>query len=197
MKRSFLAASLATALAAVVAALASTAGVASGESPEGYLHNLAAPPLCAVLGDAPDASLPVCQARFFGPPRVALTSQSVLLRIGDSESSQADCEAFSAGVTTEFRIDGDPVSITTHPCRYVPQPVDNLEGSLPVIPVWVTEFRYLIPAGALAPGVHTVTWTATYNVDVSYSLGCTDPSGRCTTPAGTVVTSTKELTITV
>jgi len=51
-----------------------------------------------------------------------------------------------------------------------------------VFPVWETDFRYLIPAGALTPGVHTVTWTSTFTSDFSYSLGCTDPSGRCTTP---------------
>lgn len=183
-------------LVAVVFALA-TAGVASGESTDGYLHNLAAPPLCALPWQTPDPSLSICQARFLAP-RLALTSQSVLLRIGDFEATQADCTSYDATQTTTFAVDGAPVPVTTQPCRFISQSVDNVV-TLPLAgaqTVWGTDFRYLIPAGSLAPGTHTVTWTATFSSDWSYSLGCTDPSGRCTVPAGTVWTETTTLTIT-
>ena len=175
----------------VGAAVTSVSGMAAAESGDGYLHNLNAPPLCAFPWETPDPSVPICQARFFAP-RLALTSQSVILRIGDVESSQADCEAYSSGVTTTFKVDGGSVPVTTIPCRYTPMTPDNLTA---FGPLWRTDYRFLIPAGSLAVGVHTVTWTATYNVDITFSLGCTDPSGRCTTPAGTVVTATAELTI--
>jgi len=189
MQRLFLLLPVVTA-AAVVTVLASAAGVASAESASGYLHNLAMPPRCALTSETPDPSAPICQLPNFGAPRLALTSQSVILRIGDAESSRADCAAYSAGVTTTFAVDGAPVPITTQPCRFVPK-LDDFQPFW-----WWTEYRYLIPAGSLAPGEHTVTWTATYNTDVSYSLGCTDPSGRCTVPAGTVVSSPTTLTIT-
>lgn len=175
-----------------MAVLVSVAGVASGESTNAYLHTLAAPPVCAFPWETPDPSVSVCQARFFAP-RLALTTQSIILRIGESEGSQADCTAFAAAQTTTFAIDGAPMPIITQPCRYVALAVDNV--SLPALPVWLTEFRYLIPAGALAPGVHTVTWIDTFTSGYSYSPGSGDPSGRCTVPAGTVHTSTTTLTI--
>ena len=178
-------------VAAIFAVGAAGAGVASAESMNGYLHNLAMPPRCALSWETPDPSVPVCQLINFGAPRLALASQSVILRISDVESSRADCAAYSAGVTTTFTVDDAPVPITTQHCRFVPE-----LGDLGELFWWWTDYRYLIPAGSLAPGVHTVMWTATYNTEVSYSLGCTDPSGRCTIPAGTVINSPTTLTIT-
>src|SRR4051812_30452520 len=166
---------------AAAAGLATYGSVARGDSGERYLHSfMNAPPLCPFEWGTPDANVPACQVRFFAP-RLALASQTLLLRIGDFEASRADCAAYAAGVTTTFAIDDVPVSITTLPCRYVPQAVANVtDGCCPIaVPVWMTDFRYLIPAGALHEGVHTVTWTATYTADVSFSLGCDDPSGRC------------------
>jgi hypothetical protein len=173
----------------VTAAVLSALGVANAASADRYLHDPAAPPLCAFPWTTPDPSVSVCQARFFAP-RLALTSQSVLLRIGDAESSRADCVSYDSGVATTFAIDGQGVSITKIPCH--DEPRVNVAG---VMPVWGVDYRHFIPAGTIAPGVHTVTWTSTYTRDVSYSLGCTDPSGRCTVSGGTVVSSTTQLII--
>ena len=176
--------------ALVVLATSWAAGGAAASPAEHYLHSLHAPPLC--LG-APDPSLPVCQARFFGTQWQALTSQSILFRIGDIEASRADCEAFLDATTITFAIDGESVPVTTIGCRYVSRPIDNLPTTF--VGNWGTDFRYLSEPGQLAPGAHTETVTITYNADVSYSLGCTDPSGRCTTPAGTVYHFTSKLTV--
>jgi hypothetical protein len=144
---------------------------------------------------APDPSLPACQVRF--PPGQtgyqALTSQSILFRIGDVEASQADCAAFSAATTVTFTIDGASVPVTIIPCQYIAQPIANLGN---FVGNWFTDRRYLSGPGALAPGVHTETATITYNTSFSYSLSCTDPSGRCTVAAGTVNRFTSTLTVT-
>ena len=181
---------LASALVALAAACA--AGGAAAGPAEQYLHDLAAPPLCPQ--DAPDSSLPVCQVRFFGGSWQALTSQSILFRIGDIEASRADCAAFSDATTVVFAIDGVSVPFTTIPCRFVPRPIDNLGADF--ADSWATDFRYLSEPGALTAGVHTETATITVNSSYSFSLGCTDPSGRCTIPAGTVESFTSELTVT-
>jgi hypothetical protein len=185
------------AVLAISAALLASASVTSAaESADGYLHNIAEPARCAAPGQTPDPTQSVCSAHFFAP-RVALTSQTVLLAISDFEASQGDCTSYGDAQTTTFAVDGAPVPITTQPCRYVPQSVDNVI-TLPVEgydAVWDSERRYLIPAGSLAPGVHTLTWTSTFTSDWSYSLGCGDPSGRCTVPAGSVDTATTTLTV--
>jgi DNA-binding SARP family transcriptional activator len=159
--------------------------------------SLAAPPMCASPSETPNASLSSCQAHFFAP-RVALTSQSVLLTISDWEATRADCATYSAAQTTTFAVDGEPVLYTTVPCQHVTHSIDNVI-TLPLLDAptaWGMQDRYLIPARTLTPGTHTLTWTSTFLSDYSYSLGCTDPSGRCTTKAGTVATSTTNLTIT-
>ena len=176
--------------ALVVLATSWAAGGAAASPAENYLHNLHAPPLC--LG-APDPSLSVCQVRFFGTQWQALTSQSILFRVGEVEASQADCQAVVDGTTITFAIDGESVLVTTIGCRYVSQPIANLPNV--IVGNWFTDFRYLSEPGQLAPGAHTETATFTFNADVSYSLGCTDPSGRCTTPAGTVFHLTSHLTV--
>jgi hypothetical protein len=180
---------LASALVAFAAACA--AGVAAADPAEQYLHNLAAPPLCPQ--DVPDSSLPVCQVRFFGESWQALTSQSIILRIGEIEATQADCAAFSDATTMTFAIDGAPVPVTQIPCRYVARPIDNLGTGW--AGDWGTDFRYLSEPGALAAGQHIEVATLTFNSSYSYSLGCTDPSGRCTVPAGTVNNYTSEITV--
>lgn len=184
-----------TAIVGVLAALSFT-NAASAESTDGYLHNLAAPPLCPLPWETPDPSLPVCQARVFAP-RLALTSQSVVLRIGDFEASQDDCASYFTAQTTTFTIDGAAVPIVVQPCRELPHSIDNVI-TLPAFGadrVWETDYRYLMPAGSLLPGIHIVTWTASFTSSYSYTLGCDDPSGRCTVPAGSVFTSTTTLTI--
>ena len=98
------------------------------------------------------------------------------------------------GVETVATVDGVSVDTTSVPCRFVPRPVDN--QPIPVIPGWVNDTRYVIPAGWLTPGTHTLSTTITYTVDVSYSLGCDDPSGRCTHHAGDTFTFTHSLIIT-
>ena len=98
------------------------------------------------------------------------------------------------GFETVSTLDGVQVDTTTVPCRFVSRPLDN--QPIPVIPGWVYAVRYVIPAGSLAPGTHTLSTTGTYTVDVSYSLGCDDPSGRCTHQAGDTFTVTNSLIIT-
>ena len=192
MKRLLLGTVLAISAALLACASASTAA----ESGDGYLHNIAQPVRCAAQGQTPDPTVSVCSVHFF-QPRVALTSQTLLLAISDLEASRDDCSSYGSAQTTTFSVDGSPVPITTQPCRYVTQSVDN-EFTLPIAganAVWDSEWRYLIPAGSLAPGVHTLTFTSTFTSDYSYSLGCGDPSGRCTVPAGTIDTATTTLTI--
>jgi hypothetical protein len=171
-----------------IAALALGVTTASADPSNAYLYGPALPTRCPVAWQSPDPSVSTCWARFF-VPSIALTTQSVLLRIGDYEASFADCSAFSSSTTTTFQLDGAFVPITNQPCRYLP--LDTTFGQ----PVWRTDYRYLIPAGSLSPGDHTITWTSTFNSGYSYSLGCSDPSGRCPIPAGTVQTSTVTLTI--
>ena len=176
------------ALCLVVTAVA--AAMALGASSDTYLHTLLTPPRCA----AADSGPPTRRSQLLVGLRAlsvrqALTSQSVLVGTLDEESSQADCAASMAGVETVFTVDGVPVSTTTVPCRFVPQAVDN--QPIPVIPGWVHATRYVIPADSLTPGTHALGETLTYTVDVSYSLGCDDPSGRCTTPAGPSSPSTR------
>jgi hypothetical protein len=171
-----------------IAALALGVTDASADQSDVYVHGPALPTRCPFAWQTPDPSVSTCWARFF-VPSIALTTQSVLLRIGDYEASFADCSAFSLATTTTFQLDGAFVPITNQPCRYLP--LDTTFDQ----PVWRTDNRYLIPAGSLSPGDHTITWTTTYNSGYSYSLGCTDPSGRCPIPAGTVQTSTVTLTI--
>jgi hypothetical protein len=173
--------------------LAAPASLASEGAYAFYLHDLPAPALCPRT--APDPSLDICQARFFEPPFQVLSSQYVLLRIGDFEANHASCEAFSRSTTETFLIDGSAVPFTTIPCRYVAKDPANMPfpaGS------WGTDFRYLIAPGMLAPGVHTVTYILT--ADSTYTITgpppfCYDPSGTCTIVAGTTFTSTNQLIV--
>jgi len=186
--------SLAVSVAVSLVALAVAATAARGASTGAYLHTLLTPPRCAPADGTPDPSQPICSVGSFGPVRQALTSQSVLVTFLDEESSQADCAAAMAGVETVATVDGVPVDTTTVACRFVQQPLDNV--AMPVIPGWVYDVRYVIPAGLLTPGTHTLAVTDTYTVDVSYSLGCDDPSGRCTHHAGDTFTFAGSLIIT-
>jgi hypothetical protein len=169
-------------------------GTAGGAATDAYVHTLLTPPRCAPADGTPDLSQPVCSVGFFGPIRQALTSQAVIVTFLDEESSQADCAAAMAGVETVATVDDVPVGTTTVGCRFVPHAVDNL--ATPVIPGWVYDIRYVVSAGSLTPGTHTLGVTDTYRVDVSYSLGCDDPSGRCTHHAGDTFSFTKSLVIT-
>ena len=186
--------SLVVSVALSVVAVAVVAMSALGASTDAYVHILLTPPRCALADGTPDPSQPVCGVGVVRP-RQALTSQSVLVGVVlDEESSQADCAAAMTGLETVFTVDGVLVDTTTVPCRFVPRSVDN--QPIPVIPGWVYAIRYVIPAGSLAPGTHTLSLTGTYTVDVTDSLGCDDPSGRCSHRAGDTFTSTSSLTIT-
>lgn len=184
------------AAAVVLTAAIVVPGANADLSADGYLHSIAVPPRCAFPWQSP-ASDPVCSDGLFAP-RLATTSQSVILGVSDFEGSLADCEGWVNAQTTVFAIDGSPVPITFQPCRMVTQSVPNLL-TLPIDganAVWATSSRILIPAGSLSPGDHSVTWTITFTSDYTYSLGCTDPSGRCLgDTTGTVLTNTNTLTI--
>jgi hypothetical protein len=174
--------------------IAASPSLASDGAYNAYLHNLPAPVLCPRT--APDPSLDICQARFFEPPFQVLSSQYVLLRIGDVEANQASCEAFSRSSTETFLIDGSPVPFTTIPCRYVAMPPENLGSEW--TGNWGTDFRYLITPNMLTPGVHTVTYTQV--ADSTYTITgppdfCPDPSGTCTILAGTTQTFTNQLIV--
>jgi hypothetical protein len=183
---------MALGLATVVAACVVVVATASAESPDGYLHNWTAPPRCP-QGVA-DASIPVCQVTFFGTGYEASTSQSILFRVGDFEATAEDCRTVSTSVTVTFTIDGTLVPVTELPCRFIPIPIDNV--SLAFVGYWGTDFRYVSPPAALVSGTHVETATFFVDSSFTYSLGCGDPSGRCTVPAGTVFTYTSDVTIT-
>ena len=183
------------AVAGSIVALFAVAATASAESADRYLHSIAMPPKCAFAWNQPDPSLSVC---WVSPwvDHAALASQSLILAVGDFEATREDCESWRRQ-TMVFTVDGSPVPITTQPCREVSRSIDNVI-TLPFFgadTVWGASFRYLIPAGSMSLGVHTFTATSTYTSDYSYTLGCDDPSGRCTVPAGTVASSTSAFTI--
>jgi hypothetical protein len=171
-------------------------GANAAPSADGYLHSIAVPPRCAFPWQSPTTD-PVCSDGLFAP-RLATTSQSVILGVSDFEGSLADCQGYVDAQTTVFTIDGSPVPITIQPCREVTQSVPNLL-TLPidgVNAVWAVSYRALIPAGSLSPGDYSFSWTITFTSDYTYALGCTDPSGRCLgDAAGTVLTNTNTLTI--
>jgi hypothetical protein len=175
------------------AVLAATAGTASADSPQSYLHTLAAPVPCAGPGGTPDATVSVCQGMIFGGTRVTLTSQAVIVAIGDAESSQIDCNASFDTTTHSIAVDGQGVPITVSPCRYYPSADTRVSPFFRG--TWAVGYRYLIDPGALAPGAHTLTWVTRWIEDFTYSLGCTDPSGRCTVPAGSVEIETGALIV--
>jgi hypothetical protein len=184
------------AVALVLTAAIMVPGANAALSGDGYLNSIAVPPRCAYPWQSPTTD-PVCSVGL-SAPRLATTSQSVILGLSDFEGSRADCQGFVDAQTTVLAIDGSPVPITTQPCREVTQSVPNLL-TLPfdgANAVWAVSYRYLIPAGSLSPGDHTFTWTITFTSDYTYALGCTDPSGRCLGDAkGTVLTITNTITI--
>jgi hypothetical protein len=184
---------LSAVMVALAAALAVTVVGAAAQSPESYLHTANAPPKCASPGEAPDAAVTVCQGFAFGGVRIALPSQSIILGVGDAESSQADCRAGFAATTHDLKVDGVPAPITVSPCRYI-APADLLVNPF-FRGNWAVFYRTLFDAGALAPGAHAITFTTHWIEDFSYSLGCTDPSGRCTVPAGSVEVDAGQLII--
>jgi hypothetical protein len=181
------------ALAAVATAFGAAVVSAAAQSPESYLHTANAPPRCASPGESPDGAVTVCLGFASGGTRIALSSQSIILSVGDAESSQADCSAGFDATTHDFTVDGVSAPITVVSCRYI-APAD-----LRVNPFfhgnWAVFYRSLLDPGALAPGAHAVTFTTHWIKDFSYSLGCTDPSGRCTVPAGSVEVLTGQLII--
>ena len=67
----------------------------------------------------------VCGGLAFGGIRVALSSQSVLLSVGDAEANRTDCSAAFTTTTRTLEVDGQPLPTTVVPCRYVP-PADEL-----------------------------------------------------------------------
>jgi len=119
-------------------------------------------PVAECLASAPDVGLPaqpgsagnegafqhLCRADL---PRSetfqASTDEWILFRIGDLESSLADCQAFEANVAIAFALDGQPVAVNHLPCQLRP------DGS------WFTESRFL--SHPLTPGVHMFTATFT------------------------------------
>jgi hypothetical protein len=183
-------------VAVVLTAAIMVPGANAAPSADAYLNSIAVPPRCAFPWQSPTTD-PVCSDGLFAP-RLATTTQSVILGVSDFEASRTDCQGYADAQTTVFSIDGSPVPITTQPCREVTQSVPTLL-TLPfdgASAVWAVSYRYLIPAGSLAPGNHTFTWTITFTSDYTYALGCTDPSGRCLGDAnGTVLTNTNTLTV--
>jgi hypothetical protein len=164
-----------------VAAGAATAR--AGESPVAHLHSAFFMP-CPDYPAPPDPTLAGCNGFSVGGTRVASVSQAVILAIGDVESSQADCKNGVAATTHTFTIDGNPVPITVDPCRYFPPDFQQINPSF--WGNWGVFYKYLIRPGALARGIHDITFTTHWVNDFTYSLGCGDPSGRCTVAAGTV-----------
>ena len=171
------------ALALTATAIIGAPGAAyAAASPDGYLHTANSPPRCASPGETPDPSVPFCQAMTLGGTRIALSTQSLILNVGDAESSRADCQSYLDAVVPMFTLDGVSYPITTVPCRYVP-PGDALVNPF-FRGHWATFNHAFVPAGTLAPGVREVFYSTYFVRDYTYSLSCTDPSGRCTVPAG-------------
>ena len=179
-------------LSVAFAPLVLATGTATADSAQSHLHAFNATAPCASRGQPPDASLAVC-GMTFGVTRLALSSQSVILVVGDAESSHADCANGFAATTHSWMIDGNEVPITVDHCRYIP-PNDPLVNPF-FRGAWAVAYKNLIKPGALTAGSHTVTFTTNWIHDQTYSLGCTDPSGRCTIPAGSVEIDTGQLII--
>jgi hypothetical protein len=175
-----------------VAMLAVTAGTASADSPDSYVHTAKAPPPCANSGATPDSAVVVCGTTF-GVSRTALSSQFVVVTVGDAEGSHADCAAGFDATTHTLVIDGIAAPITVVPCRFVA--LNETQVNPFFRGHWAVFYRYLINPGTLAPGSHTITFTTNWIKDFTFSLNCTDPSGRCTIPAGSVQIDTGELVI--
>jgi hypothetical protein len=181
------------AVAAVVAASSLPVVSAAAQSPDSFLHTANAAPRCASSGESPDPTVQVCAGFAFGGTRVALTTQSVLLNVGDAEANQTDCSAAFTTTTRTLEVDGQPLPITVVPCRYIP-PADELVNPF-FHGHWALFYRSLLDPGTLAPGTHTITFTTHWISDFTYSLNCPDPSGRCTVPAGSIEIDTGQLII--
>jgi len=119
-------------------------------------------PVGECLASAPDVGLPsqpgssanegafphLCRADL---PRSlsfqASAGEWILFRIGDLETTLADCQAFEANVTVTFALDGQPLDINHVPCQL------RSDGN------WFTDNRFL--SHPLPPGDHVLTATFT------------------------------------
>ena len=119
-------------------------------------------PVGECLASAPDVGLPsqpgssanegafphLCRADL---PRSlsfqASAGEWILFRIGDLETTLADCQAFEANVTVTFALDGQPLDINHVPCQL------RSDGN------WFTDNRFL--SHPLSPGDHVLTATFT------------------------------------
>ena len=72
----------------------------------------------------------------------ASAGEWILFRIGDLETTLADCQAFDANVTVTFALDGQPVDINHLACQL------RSDG-------WFTDNRFL--SHPLSPGDHVLT----------------------------------------
>jgi hypothetical protein len=81
-------------------------------------------------------------------PLQATTGEWIMFRVGDQESTLADCLVFEANVTVSFALDGKPVDVNHLPCQLLP------DGT-----AWRTDYRFL--SHPLSPGVYVVTATFT------------------------------------
>jgi hypothetical protein len=174
----------------VLAAGVATAG--TDGSPIAHLHSAFFLP-CPLYPAPPDTTLQGCNGFGFGQTRVATATQAVVFVVGDAESNRTDCNNGFAATTHTLAIDGNSVPITVNPCRYFPPDFQEINPFFRGY--WGVFYKYLINPGTLAAGAHDITFTTHWIEDFTYSLGCTDASGRCTVPAGNVEVDEGQLLI--
>jgi hypothetical protein len=164
-----------------------------------YLHSVILPPLCPTSA----TDIPTCQVKLpggtggqntptghVGGNWSATSSESVLFRIGDVETTQAQCQEYLAITTYTMTVDGSAVPFVRLPCVVVP--AGEVGFSTDATNLWWTDARYL--SAPLSPGTHTATTTFVFNAPFTYTAGCTNAAG-CTTPSG--ATNTFSVIVTV
>jgi virginiamycin B lyase len=162
-------------------------------APAANLSVFSAPRECSSI--ARPSTFLVCQINLANTAKYTVrASQSILLRLGDVESSAADCSAFTRATRFVFTIDGRPVPVKVIGCRYVAHPIAHIAGG--IVGKWFMDGRYSSKSRELLPGRHTVKATLTAVAAYSYSLGCKAASGRCSVRAGTVYAFTRTVTVT-